>query len=365
MLWPASDQLSDMRSVFERALRLDTRGDVHRFDRVRAWAMIPLLYPDDEPRTENDDVWRMIARTALQRLDASAAGYPPPRAPILQAVIPADPLRDLLGISLVNSPAGGLLVREVTQGGSGLKSGDRIMAINGAEALSPQDAGRIVAHAGREVQLALHGSRVLSVMIGSSQPGPLMTSLTINSDLAAWQNPWSWVIPPIDGAWLIAGCHDPVLAITVDGQEQRAPPRAAGWTTIIASGTCVVRRRGLESGMFSLRTVPLRGIWRTLVLEAGNVRHRLILGVRAGQALVIESEGTSHCLKVRGPSSDPWSDAAEATSQRVVRHGPVGVMADAAIERNGMVEVVVQPTNFPATVRLRILSDRPIGDTGP
>ncbi len=350
-----------MRWVFERALRLDARGEVHRFDRVRAWAMVPLLYPDDVPQTENDDVWRVIARAALHRLDASAAGYPPPQAPLLSPISPADPLRDLLGISLVNSPNGGLLVREVAQPGSGLRPGDRILSIAGAEVLSPQDAARHVATAGGQLDLTLDGGRELSVLIGADRPSPLLAALTVRNDVAAWQDAWRWLLPPIDGAWLVEGRHDPVLAITVDGRLQRAPPGAAGWTAITPSGPCVVARRGIGSGAFSLRAVPLHGIWRELALEADWVRHRLVLGVRAGQALVIESDGAPHRLDVRGPGGDPWSDEGVATSQRIVRHGPAGAMAETAIERNGMVEVAVRPSGFPATVRLRILSELPTG----
>lgn len=364
-LWPAADRLPDMRWVFERALRLDARSDVHRFDRVRAWAMIPLLYPDDEPLTENDDVWRVIARAALHRLDASAAGYPPPQAPLLPPAIPNDPLRDRLGIRLGSSPAGGLLVREVMEPGSGLRPGDRVLSIAGVEVLSPQDAARLVATAGGQVDLALDDGRELSVLIGADRPAPLLAALTVRSEVAAWQDAWRWTLPPIDGAWLVEGRHDAVLAITVDGQAQRPPPGAAGWTTITRSGPCVVTRRGTGSGAFSLRAVPLRGTSRTLDLEAGWVRHRLVLGVRAGQALVIESDGAPHRLEVRGPGGDPWSDGDEATSQRIVRHGPAGAMAEAAIERNGMVEVAVRPSGFPATVRLRILSELPTGATGP
>ena len=364
-LWPAADHLPDMRWVFERALRLDARGDVHRFDRVRAWAMIPLLYPDDEPRTENDDVWRVIARAALHRLDASAAGYPPPQAPLLPPVVPADPLRELLGISLGSAPAGGLLVREVTRASSGLRPGDRILRIAGAEVLSQQDAARLVAMAGGRIDLALDGGRELSVLIGADRPAPLLAALIVRNEVAAWQDTWRWMLPPIDGAWLVAGHYDPILAITVDGRAQRPPPGATGWTTITPSGPCVVARRGLGSGAFSLRAVPLRGTWRTLALEASWVRHRLVLGVRAGQALVIESDGAPHRLEVRGPGGDLWSDQGEATSQRIIRHGPAGAMAEAAIECNGMVEVTVRPSGFPASVRLRILSELPTGATGP
>lgn len=354
-----------MRWLFERALRLDARSDVHRFDRVRAWALVPLLYPDDEPRTENDDVWRTVARAALHRLDASAAGYPPPQAPLLPPAIASDPLRDRLGIRLGSSPAGGLLVREVLAPESGLRPGDRILSIAGAEVLSPQDAARIVATASGQVDLALDGGRELSVLIGADRATPLLAALTVRSEVAAWQDAWRWTLPPIDGAWLVEGRHDAVLAITIDGQAQRPPPGAAGWTAITRSGPCVVTRHGTGGGAFSLRAVPLRGISRTLTLEASWVRHRLVLGVRAGQALVIESEGSPHRLEVRGPGGDPWSDADEGTSQRIVRHGPAGAMAEAAIACNGMVEIAVRPSGFPATVRLRILSDRPSGATGP
>lgn len=353
-----------MRWVFERALRLDARGEVRRFELVRAWAMIPLLYPDDEPRTENDDVWRLIARAALHRLDASAAGYPPPQAPLLPPAIPADPLRDLLGICLAASPAGGLLVREVRESGSGLRPGDRILGIAGAEVLSPQDAARHVASAGGQIDLALDGGRELSVLIGADRAAPLLAALTVRSEVAAWQDAWHWTLPPNDGAWLIEGRHDPVLTATVDGQSQQPPPGAAGWTTVITSGPCRVARRGIDSGSFTLRAVPLRGTWRTFALEARS-RHRLMLGVRAGQALVIESEGAQHVLEVRGPGGDRWSDDSETTTHRILRHGPAGAMAERAIERNGMVEVAVRPLGFPATVRLRILCELPTRATGP
>lgn len=365
MLWPAADPLPDMRWVFERALRLDARSDVHRFDRVRAWAMVPLLYPDDEPQTENDDIWRVIARAALHRLDASAAGYPPPQTPLLPPIVPADPLRDLLGISLADSPAGGLSVREVTQAGSGLRPGDRILSLAGAEALSPQDAARRVATSQGRLDLVLDGGRQLSVLIGPDRPAPLLVALSLRSEIAAWQDAWRWTLPPIDGAWLVEGRHDPDLEITIDGRRPRPPPGAAGWTTITPAGPCVVTRRGLGSGAFNLRAVPLRGAWRDLALEAGGVQHRLMLGVHAGQALVIESDGTPHRLEVRGPNGHPWSDGDEAARQRIVRHGPAGAMAEAAIERNGMVEVGVRPSGFPASVRLRILSELPTGATRP
>ena len=75
LAWSAADRLPDMRWLFERAMRLDQHSDTRYVDRVRAWALIPLCYPDDEPGTENDEVWCMIARSALSALHASAAKH--------------------------------------------------------------------------------------------------------------------------------------------------------------------------------------------------------------------------------------------------------------------------------------------------
>jgi hypothetical protein len=60
-----------------------------------------------------------------------------------------------------------------------------------------------------------------------------------------------------------------------------------------------------------------------------------------------------------------WPTAGPADAQYVIRPGPAGAMAETAIACNGMAEIAVRPTGFPATVRLRILSDLPTGATGP
>lgn len=357
-LWPAAD-LPDMRWLFERALRLDARSDVHRFDRVRAWALIPLLYPDDVPRTENDDIWRFVARDALRRLDASAAGHPPPQAPVLPPAEPADPLRDLLGVRVASAP-GGLEVREVPEPGSGLQPGDRILAIGGTTVATPADAARLAVAAGGRVELELDGGRGLAVRCDGGRPQ--LVRLSLRGELPAWQDARRWPLPPLDGAWLVEGVCDPALTASLDGVELRPPPGASGWSAIASRGACTVSRRGLAGGAFALAATPLRGDWREIRLDAGKPMHRLVLGVRAGQALVVESAGAEHTLSVRGPAGDAWW---EDRAHRIVRHGPAGAMAAAAIERNGMAEIAVRPSTLPATVRLRILSDPPVGVPAP
>jgi len=51
-----------------------------------------------------------------------------------------------------------------------------------------------------------------------------------------------------------------------------------------------------------------------------------------------------------------------ATAHRQARHGPAGVLASDAIERNGMAVISVRPMDG---VRLRILSETDAGDFRP
>lgn len=339
----AADRLPDMRWFFDRALRIEARAGADRYERVSAWAAIPLLFPEDEPGFENDEVWRFVARGALARLDASAAGFPQPAPPAPLFLPPPDPLRDLLGAVLTAHAFGGLQVERAAPA-SGLRPGDRLLACDGEEVPRPEDAAqRLLAAAerGRAV-LALADGRTLTVRIGRSLAMPRLAVLHLPGPEQAWHPPRRWRLPLLADAWLVSGGGTADL----DGLPRREPPGASGWTAVAAAGARLDLRRGAATA------IPLRGEWREAL-------PRLILGVRAGSALVIESEGPPHVLAVTGPDGR-WSDGEPAPRHRLVRHGPPGAMAEAAIEANGMVAIAVRPeAGEAAAVRLRILAADP------
>ena len=354
LLFPAVD-LPDMRWLFERAQILDARSDVHRLDRVRAWAVIPLLYPEDDPRTENDDVWRLISRNALARLDASAAGHPGPRDPQPTPVVQTDPLRDRLGVVLAADPAGGVLISEVVVAGSGLQTGDRLIAMDGIAIQTPREVAQRILTSGR-IDFTLNHGREIGVLAGPEYAAPRLLGLRTRGDVAVWQDIQRWSLQPTEDFWLVEGRHDSSLVLEVDGQEQTPPPGCASWSVVTGPGSCSARRRGPASGRFDLCATPLSGSWRELVFDVLRPHSRLMLGVRAGQALVVESQGDQHVLTVRGPAGQVWSDGIASGSKRIVRHGSAAGMAGQAIVHNGVAEIDVRPSRLPGRVRLRILS---------
>jgi hypothetical protein len=337
----AAERLPDMRWFFERAERFDARADLDRLTRVRAWAAVPLLFPENEPGFENDEIWRFVARAALNRLDASAAGYPPPAPPAPVQVPPPDPLRDRLGAVLTTHRLGGLQVEQAAPS-CGLLPGDRLTTCDGVPLRRPEDAARLIATAaerGRTV-LELADGRRLTLRLDRSLPAAQLLDLHQRGTIPPWEAPRRWRLPLHADAWLLSGLG----AVELDGRAMREAPGAKGWTAVALPGAPLLLR-----GAHDLRAQPLRGAWREAL-------PRLICGVRAGSALVIESEGPPHVLTVVGPDGRRWTDGEPASRHRVVRHGPAGAMAEDAIEMTGMVAISIRPVPVkPGAMRLRLL----------
>ncbi len=360
--WPATaqDRLPDMRWVFDRALRLDTAA-AERPQRVRAWARLRLLYPQDEPGTESDDVWRMVALDALVRLDARAAGFPPPGRPTLRPVVQAaDPLRDLLGVR-----CDGTRLSEVLRPASGLSPGDRILACDGIAVDSAATWARLLAEAAPRGRIALDLDQGRRLEIAFTADGPQLCRLAVDGALEPWEGVRRIVLPAVDGAWSASGTADPGLAMVLAGGALLAPPGASLRSAIAGPERTVLelRRQGDGGGAFACTLAPLRGTWRRIHVDPG--RQRLVgLGVRAGQALVVETDSAGpHSLQVQMPGAAA-APAVTATRQRVIFQGAPGALAAQAVERNGLATITVASASGDAAdLDLRILL--PTGEPAP
>lgn len=359
--WPATaDRLPDMRWTFDRALRLDT-GMVERPQRVRAWAMLRLLYPQDEPGTECDDVWRMVALDALVRLDARAAGFPPPGRPAPRPLVQAaDPLRDLLGVR-----CDGLRLTEVLRPASGLAPGDRILACDGIAVDSAAAWARLIAEAVLRGRTTLGLDQGRSLEIVFSADGPQVVRLELHGTLEPWETLRRIALPTIDGAWSASGTADPGLVMSLAGDALRAPPGSRLASAIAGPQQSVLElRRQSAGGSFSCTLSALRGAWRRIHLDPGRQR-QIGLGVRAGQALVVESAAaTAHLVQVQVPGAPAATIAAAGTSHRLAFHGAPGALAAQAVECNGLAVITVASASGDAAdLDLRILL--PTGEPAP
>jgi hypothetical protein len=361
-LWPATslDRLPDMRWVFDRAVRLDTDA-VDRQQRIRAWAMLRLLYPQDEPGTESDDVWRMVALDALVRLDARAAGFPPPGRPALrQPVRDPDPLRDLLGVR-----SAGTRLTEVLLPACGLSAGDRILRCDGTPVDSAATWARLLTQAALRGRTTLVLDQDRSLEIALSADGPRLCRLELGGRLEPWESIRRIALPAVDGAWSASGTVDPGQSMILAGRALQAPPASDRLSAIAGPERTVLelRRQGGGGGGFACVLAPLRGVWRRVHLEPGQAR-QIQLGVRAGQALVIETESRwPHTLQVQMPGV---ASAAPETGarHRLAFHGAPGALASQAVERNGLATITVASASGDQTdLDLRILL--PTGEPTP
>lgn len=360
--WPVAvqDRLPDMRWVFDRALRVD-EGGAGRLQRVRAWSMLCLLYPQDEPGTESDDVWRMVAYAALSRLDARAAGFPPPRPAEPLPFAPEDPLRDVLGVRAVLARDGGVQLAEALHPACGLAVGDRVLACDGVAPDGPESLARLLAQAVGRGRTTLRLDQDRSLEIAFTPAGPRLERIELRGALAVWESGRRWRLPAVDGVWAVAGSSDPGVAVRLAGDELRPPPGAPGLSGIAgpAAVWLEVRRLGAAGG-FACVLQPLRGAWRRLGPCTPGHERRICIGVAAGQALLVESRSLQpHILAGHGPKAEPWEPlpAGADRAHRIVRHGPPGALAAQAIESNGMAVITVASAGeVEAEVDLRILA---------
>lgn len=360
--WPLAvqDRLPDMRWVFDRALRVD-EGGAGRLQRVRAWSMLCLLYPQDEPGTESDDVWRMVAFAALDRLDARAAGFPPPHPAEPLPPQPQDPLRDLLGVRAVLARAGGVQLAEALFPACGLAVGDRVLACDGVPSDDPASLARLLAQAAGRGRTTLCLDQDRSLEIAFTPDGPRLERIELRGTLAVWESGRRWRLPAVDGVWAVAGSSDPGVTVRLAGEELRPPPGAPGLSGIAgpAAVWLEVRRLGAAGG-FACALQPLRGAWRRLGPCTPGHERRICIGVAAGQALLVESRSRQrHLLAGQGPGSEPWdaSPGGPDHAHRLARHGPPGALAAQAIESNGMAVITVASAGeTEAEVDLRILA---------
>lgn len=361
-VWPlaAQERLPDMRWIFDRALRMDEGGG-GRLQRVRAWSMLCLLYPQDEPGTESDDVWRMVAFAALDRLDARAAGFPPPRPGDPPPPAGGDPLRDLLGVRAATGADGSVQLVESLRPASGLAVGDHILACDGVVPDDPEALAQAVLRATWRGRTVLRLDQDRSLEIAFTADGPRLERLDLRGYLAVWESGRRWRLPTVDGAWAIAGSSDPGVALRLAGEELRPPPGAPGLSGIAGpAGVWLEVRRLGGAGGFACALQPLRGEWRRLGPCTPGRDRRICIGVSAGQALLVESRsGQPHILAGQGPKAEPWEPvpAGADREHRLVRHGPPGVLAAQAIESNGMAVITVASAGESAAeVDLRILA---------
>lgn len=358
--WGAAERLPDMRWVFDRAQRVAGDPGADRVARVRSWALVRLLYPQDEPGTENDDVWRSAALDALVRLDARAAGFPPPGPAQARPAVPGDPLREVLGVRLADRPGGAPALAEVLRPGCGLAAGDRILACDGHAVASVADCAGLVQRAAATGRLALQldRGRRLDLLLGPA--GPQVMLARWHGTLEAWELGSAWELPPIDGAWAVEVRGDAGADVRLDGAVPAAAPAATVRTAVSATGRARLEvRRSSSAGAFACTATPLRGAWRQLQAAAARPA-RLATGVRAGQPLVVETTAAdAHVLQAQGPGSAGWSilPLPAGARQRLALHGPAGALAAQAIEGNGVLVLTVAPASAgAAAVALRILA---------
>jgi hypothetical protein len=360
----ASRDLPDMRWMVERAERIERDPRAERVHRVLAWAAVARGYADDVQGTENDDVWRFVAFAALARLDAVAAGMPPPHlSDPLPSAPPADPLGAALAIACGYAEDGTPGAAIISLGGIaaalGLRRGDIIVAADGVSVETPGDlASACRRRPGSGPQsLALADGRLL----GLSWAGPGRPVLERWS--LAGHGSASLQVPAVPDGWGVAVSAEAAADIRVAGFRAAKPPPDGWWHSALAPGerTTTVGIAGTATRwrVVAQRLRPLAG-WLLAPPEGAGVRVPVSGG---GWSVIAWAAEAPITVKVAGPDGVSWL---QRSTGLVERYGQATPLADAAIPATGSALLTISARgSAPVLVAWRALSAPPPAGVAP
>lgn len=372
------DPLPDMRWVVEWAMRVDADPDATRAARIRAWAAVLRLYPDDDPRTDNDDIWRTIAHEALRELDASGAALPPlPPAPPIPPPAPDDP-GARLGIGLAartDGPGVRITSTEALGRSLGLEAGAVVVEASGRPLARPEDLAGALADGLADGTIELRcadQTRCLIRLHGEPDAAPELETISWRGVIAQGGQAVRPAIPFAGGVAVISYELGDPLRLLFDGADPAdLTPLTAGRTAFLDLAEPVrteIGRRSLAGGAWTLeaRRMHLRGLYDRLG-ASNDWSAQITLPALAGEAVWIEAGSTSE-LRLSGRDAagnqlhaDPLPALPGMPWRAVIRcvGDPASLPAQTLRAGGTVTAVAADPERIDAAVRWRVGLARP------
>jgi hypothetical protein len=299
---------SDMRWVVEWALSVDADSESSRPARVRAWKAVLRLFPNDDPLTGTDNIWRRIACQALGELGATGAVQSP--EPLL-ATSPSSAAGVGLGVELALADAGaGLRITACSGLGYtlGLAPGRVLAAADGRPLTHITDLEVAMARGRRLGSLTLEltdGTRC-ALRLSMDQESPQVAAVTCSGTLAAGGASARPELPLDAGVAIITAQLDPSLRLRIRGAEPlNYTPLEAQRTSFVDFAEPIptgveIDRRGMSGGVWLLTARPLHLLSLSERLHgARGWSSRITVPTLVGEPLWIEA-GSLTAIELTG-----------------------------------------------------------------